>query len=82
MEWARVHSFVLFTHDLDFGTILAITHSDGPSVIQMRTHKVLPASSEDILIHLLHRFESQLEQGSLIVVDDAKARIRVLPLRK
>lgn len=42
MEWARVNNFVVFTHDLDFGTMLALTHAYGPSVIQVRGQNVLP----------------------------------------
>ncbi len=37
MNWAREHGFVVFTHDLDFGTLPAVTHQGGPSVIQVRT---------------------------------------------
>lgn len=42
MEWAREHGHVVFTHDLDFGTLLALTRARGPSVIQVRTQDVLP----------------------------------------
>ena len=41
MAWASAHGHVVFTHDLDFGTALALTHADGPSVIQVRTQRVL-----------------------------------------
>ena len=34
MTFAREHDFVVFTHDLDFGNILAVTHARGPSVMQ------------------------------------------------
>jgi len=27
MEWARVNGYIVFTHDLDFGTILATTRA-------------------------------------------------------
>ena len=40
MEWARLHGYVVFTHDLDFGAILAVTSANGPSVIQVRSQKV------------------------------------------
>ena len=40
MAWASAHGHVVFTHDLDFGTALALTHADGPSVIQVRTQRV------------------------------------------
>ena len=42
MEWARSNGFVVFTHDLDFGAMLALTHAVGPSVIQIRGQNVLP----------------------------------------
>src|SRR5438874_1497513 len=42
MDWAADHGYVVFTHDLDFGTILALTHAAGPSVLQVRGQDVLP----------------------------------------
>lgn len=27
MEYARANGFIVFTHDLDFGTLLALTHA-------------------------------------------------------
>lgn len=37
LQWARENQAVAFTHDLDFGVLLADTESTGPSVIQVRT---------------------------------------------
>jgi len=37
---ARKRNFVVITHDLDFGAILAATQADAPSVIQIRTLNV------------------------------------------
>ena len=34
MDWARSHEHILFTHDLDFGALLAASQGRGPSVIQ------------------------------------------------
>jgi predicted nuclease of predicted toxin-antitoxin system len=42
MAWARENGRVIFTHDLDFGTLLALTRASGPSVVQVRAHDVLP----------------------------------------
>jgi predicted nuclease of predicted toxin-antitoxin system len=42
-NYARSNGHVIFTHDLDFGTILAATKADCPSVIQVRTQDVTPA---------------------------------------
>lgn len=69
-----------FTHDLDFGAILAATQAESPSVIQVRTQNVLPTHLEDLLIGVLHQFESILEAGALIVVNEAHSRARILPL--
>lgn len=54
---------MVFTHDLDFGAILAVTQADAPSVIQVRIQDVLPANLEDVIIQVLRQFESELESG-------------------
>jgi predicted nuclease of predicted toxin-antitoxin system len=33
MAWALANGHVVFTHDLDFGAMLALTHANGPSVV-------------------------------------------------
>src|SRR5947207_1658998 len=45
MAWALANRYVVFTHDLDFGTILALTHATGPSVLQVRCQNVCPKTS-------------------------------------
>jgi hypothetical protein len=42
MAWALANGYVVFTHDLDFGTMLALTDASGPSVLQVRAQSVLP----------------------------------------
>lgn len=80
MAWANANKYVVFTHDLDFGTLLAVTHATGPSVIQIRTQNVSPEYLESIVIAALKQCESQLETGVLIVVNESSRRIRILPL--
>src|SRR5262245_5839318 len=80
MTWALAQGYVVLTHDLDFGALLAATRAAGPSVIQVRTQDVLPTHLEPILVPVLKQFESNLEAGALIVVDEGKSRVRVLPL--
>ena len=36
MKWAVTHGYIVFTNDLDFGTLLAITQANAPSVIQVQ----------------------------------------------
>ena len=37
LGWCAGHGHVLFTHDLDFGAILAASKGRTPSVVQLRT---------------------------------------------
>jgi len=80
LEWARSNGYIVFTHDLDFGAILAATQASGPSVLQIRAEKVLPEDAGDTVIATVHRFQDELEQGALISVDPERARARILPL--
>ncbi len=82
IEYARANGYIVFTHDLDFGTILALTHAAGPSVIQVRTQDVLPSSLAVALISVVRDNKSALDRGALVVVDEARARVRILPLER
>ncbi len=79
MEWARVNGYVVFTHDLDFGVLLAATQANGPSVIQVRTQNVMPQYLESRIVPLLRQYESILEKGALVTIDENKSRVRILP---
>ena len=82
LAWARDNGHILFTHDLDFGAILAATNAAAPSVIQIRTQDITPEHASGVLLAALARFASQLEEGVLISVDEERARARVLPLKR
>ena len=80
MEWAKDKGYVVFTHDLDFGTLLALTQATAPSVIQMRTQNVLPEYLGKIVVSVIKQHESELKNGALIVMDEMINRVRILPL--
>ena len=80
MDWARARGFVVFTHDLDFSTMLALSHVDGPSVIQLRGPRVLPEQIGTHLIGAIQRYSADLAAGALVVVEPGRSRVRVLPL--
>ncbi|MGL5078239.1 MAG: DUF5615 family PIN-like protein [Waterburya sp.] len=82
MEWARSNGYIVFTHDLDFGFLLAATQADTPSVIQIRTQDILPSSIENLVISALRQFESELELGALVTINQAQSRARILPIRR
>jgi len=71
MSWARENGFMVFTHDLDFGILLAVTQAECPSVIQVRTQDIFP--------EVLQEHQSALEVGALLTVDEGKSRVRILP---
>ncbi|MEI7923744.1 MAG: DUF5615 family PIN-like protein [Planctomycetota bacterium] len=80
MDWARVNDYIIFTHDLDFGTILALTHQYGPSVFQIRGQDVLPNHLLPIVLATLKQHEQDLASAAIVVVDEFKSRVRVLPI--
>jgi predicted nuclease of predicted toxin-antitoxin system len=82
MDWARANGHILFTHDLDFGTVLALTQAESPSVIQVRTQDVTPSHLAKAVIEVLQDNEALLEAGALIVLDEGRSRVRILPLTR
>ncbi len=77
MAWAKENGHVVFTHD--FGTLLALTQAEGPSVLQVRAQDIAPTALGPTVAVALRRFEDELGRGALVTVDPARARVRVLP---
>lgn len=82
MSWALENDSVIFTNDLDFGRLLALTFAIGPSVLQVRDAYLLPEDIAESVIAVLRQESGALEQGALVVLSDGAARVRVLPIRK
>jgi len=80
MAWAREHQHVVFTHDLDFGTLLALTRARGPSVIQVRAHDVLPVHLELTVVTAVRNHETQLQNGAIVTVDESRGKVRMPPI--
>ena len=80
LEFAAANGYVVFTHDLDFGTLLAIHEANGPSVIQVRAQDVLPSAIGEAVVRAIRVAQIHLEQGALVTVDPARERIRLLPI--
>ena len=79
IAWAKKNGHVVFTHYLDFGAALALTQAEGPSVIQVRTQDVTPAAIGKLVVNALRQFQPELENGALVVLDELRARVRILP---
>jgi len=81
MAYARANDYVVLTHDLDFGAILAAAHGEKPSVLQIRAEDVSPEVIGKQVIVALRQMASELEEGALITVDPSRTRVRVLPFQ-
>ena len=81
MAYARANDYVVLTHDLDFSAILAATHGEKPSVVQIRAGDVSPDVIGKQVIAALRQMASELEDGALLTVDPSRTRLRVLPLQ-
>ena len=79
MAWARQHNYVVFTRDLDFGTLLAMTSARGPSVIQVRVKDIMPQALGNLLMAVLREHQSVIESGPLLTVTEDRTRVRILP---
>jgi predicted nuclease of predicted toxin-antitoxin system len=82
MAWAKATGHVVFTHDLGFGGLLAAAGAEGPSIIQVRTQDVTPGHLEIVLVTALRTHQAVLEDGALVTVDEARSRVRILPIKR
>ncbi len=80
LEWARKNEYAVFTNDLDFSRLLALTSSPGPSVIQIRGGHLLPEDAERVVISALTQSEEELMRGAIISIDERSWRVRILPI--
>jgi predicted nuclease of predicted toxin-antitoxin system len=80
MDFAKANGYVVLTHDLDFGAILAATHGEKPSVVQIRSEDVSPEVIGKLLIIALRQMTMELDEGALLTLDPNRPRLRVLPL--
>jgi len=82
MAHALANDFVVLTHDLDFSAILAATHGEKPSVVQLRADDVSPDMIGRQVLVALRQMEAELQEGALVTVDPNRTRLRVLPLQR
>lgn len=80
MEWARANDCVVFTNDLDFSALLAMTRATGPSVLQVRLQDLLPAAVGPLVVHIIRTYEENLRAGAIVTLAENATRVRILPL--
>ena len=81
MTYASANGYVVLTHDLDFSAILAATHGEKPSVVQIRADDVSPDVIGLQVITALRQMASELADGALLTIEPNRTRMRLLPLQ-
>ena len=81
LAWARTHEAVIVTQDLDFSHLLATTHARGPSVVLLRVRDEFDPRVREQVRRAVLQCAGDLAAGALVVVDETRARVRVLPIK-
>lgn len=79
-DYAITNDFVIFTHDLDFGTILSKQKSSKPSVIQIPTKNTLPDVGGKKFLIAVDKFKNELKVGCILTIDVNRNKVRLLPI--
>jgi predicted nuclease of predicted toxin-antitoxin system len=77
---AGAENRIILTFDLDFGEILALSAGATISVILFRLHNARTPHVIARLETVLNSDADALTRGAIIVVEDARHRVRILPL--
>ncbi|HWR59436.1 MAG TPA: DUF5615 family PIN-like protein [Thermodesulfovibrionales bacterium] len=77
-EKAFTERRILLTFDLDFGEIIALSGGKRVSVVLFRLHNTRTPHVLDRLRKVLADASSALEEGSIVVVEESRHRIRHL----
>ena len=80
MTYAQEHDFIVVTYDLDFCTLLSVTHDLKPSVVQVRATLPQAIQIVDLIAIAISQNRDNLQNGAILTIDAKRTRVRLLPL--
>ncbi len=80
VDKARSEGYVILTHNLDFGELLALSGAEIPSVVIFRLQNMRPSDVNRYLQILATEHRTALEEGAIFNVSEGRIRVRRLPI--
>jgi predicted nuclease of predicted toxin-antitoxin system len=71
---------VVVSADTDFGELLQLTEAVAPSVVLLRRRSHEPNDQVTAVLAALADVEADLLGGAIVVIDEARIRVRTLPI--
>ncbi len=80
LELARAEGRTVITQDLDYSALLASGGHNRPSLLSVRLHNNRPEHIASVLEKILPAIEPDLQAGAIVVVEETRVRVRLLPV--